>query len=751
LYRAREISIFAVHEQAAPPGAVTVPRKRGGMPELSETKRNASAGAAVQPPSGIWALAHIAAFHQRPIDPDQLIRALGFEQRRIGVDEILLACAELNLKAQPATLDWESAARLKLPAIAERGDGEFVIIGRAARDGRLPVTAPGEAQPALYRQADWDAAMSGRMILIKERLSFSNPNRPFGLAWFAPVLRKYRRELAEVLVAAFFFQLLGVGVPLFVQVIIDKVFVYHNAATLAVVAAGMLAVILFNGLFGVLQNLLLAHAGNRIDVTLGSAVYRRLVRIPLRYFEQRRVGDTTARVREMEPLRSFLTGQALLSLVDGLFVFIYIGILLFYSLLLTGVVLLAMLLIAASTAILRPPLRARLEEKFDHGADSQSFLVESVTGMETVKAMALEAHMAQRWDRLLARYVSSAYRADHLSGIARGVGTTLQNLTTLAVLWFGARQVLDGQLSVGALIAFQMLASRAITPMLRITSLWQQFQQVGISLRRLGDLMDAPVEPVLDPSRSSLPRLRGRIRFEHVAFRYQPDAPRVLEDINFDIRPGMTVGVVGRSGSGKSTLAKLMQRLYLPESGRVLVDEHDLGQVDPGWLRRQIAVVPQESFLFGGTIRENIAVRLPGAPMGRIVEAARLAGAHDFIAELPQGYDTTVGERGAALSGGQRQRIAIARALLTDPRLLIFDEATSALDYESEHIIQDNLARICTGRTVILIAHRLSMLRQSDQILVLDRGRLMEQGSHGELLEQAGLYQYLYLQQGLAA
>lgn len=701
--------------------------------------------------SGLWALIQLAAFHQRSVDPDQLVRSLGFEHRPFGIDEILAACTEIGLKAKRVSLNWEGFSRIKLPVLAELRSGEFSIVGRPNYAGHVPVSTPQDARPVFHDRAQWEAKATGQVVLIKERLSLSNPNRPFGLVWFLPVFRKYRRELIEVLVAAFMFQLLGVGVPLFVQVIIDKVLVYQNFATLAVVVIGMFIVIIFNGLFSILQSVLLAHVGNRIDVTLGSAIYRRLVRIPLRYFEQRRIGDTTARVREMESLRSFLTGQALLSVVDSLFIFVYLGLLVFYSAFLTAVVLLVMLGLAISTALFRPALRQRLEEKFDHSADSQAFLVESVTGMETVKSMALEAHMAQRWDRLMARYVTSAYRADRLSGVARGIGSVLQNLTTLCVLWFGTQQVLAGNLSVGALIAFQMLASRAMAPVLRIASLWQQFQQVGISLRRLGDLMDAPIEPALNASRSSLPPLHGCIRFEHVSFRYSLDSPAVLEDINFEIKAGTTVGVVGRSGSGKSTLAKLMHRLYVPEHGRVLIDEHDLRQVDPGWLRRQIAVVPQESFLFSGTLRENITVRAPAAPMRRIVEAAKLAGAHEFIAQLPQGYDTQVGERGTSLSGGQRQRIAIARALITDPRILILDEATSALDYESERIIQDNLAHIAQGRTVIVIAHRMSILRQADQILVLDSGRLTEQGNHNDLLERAGLYRHLYLQQGLAA
>lgn len=703
-------------------------------------------------PSGILALTQLAAFHQRTVDPDQVMRSLGFEHQEITIAEIVLAAQEIHLNAKATRLDWEKLHALRLPFIAEKMDSSFVIVGVARpQDGRLPIIIPGERQPKLFTRTEWLESMTGQIILIKERLTLSNPNRKFGLLWFLSVFKKYRKEVGEVLTAAFFYQLLGIGVPLFVQVIIDKVFVYHNYSTLTVVGAGMLAVILFNGFFSVLQSVLLSHLGNRIDVTLGSTVYRKLVRIPLRYFELRRVGDSVARVRQLEPIRSFLTGQALLSVVDGIFVFVYIGILVVYSIKLTGVVLLFILLIALSTILFRPALRARLEEKFDNGANSQSFLVESITGMETVKSMALEPSMVQKWDRLLSRYVTAAYRADRLNGISNGIARTLQNLTTVAILWFGAHAVLNGTMSVGGLIAFQMLSQRAMAPMLRVSSLWQQFQQIGVSVQRLADLMDAPSEPVMDPNKSSLPALRGYINFEQVSFRYNEDGPRTIDDVSLEIPSGTTVGIVGRSGSGKSTLGKMLQRLYVPETGRILVDGHELSQVDPAWLRRQISVVPQESFLFNGSIRENITVRSPGAPMMRVIEAARLAGAHDFIASLPQGYETPVGERGASLSGGQRQRIAIARALFTNPPILIFDEATSSLDYESERIIQDNLVNICKGRTVILIAHRLTMLTQADRIFVMDRGRLVEQGNHSELLRRGGLYHHLFQQQRLQA
>ncbi len=698
--------------------------------------------------SGILALVKIAAFHQKTIDAEQIITSLGYEGKSIGIDEIILAAKEIGLRAVKQELNWSLLIKLKLPFIALTKNGKFVIVGRVTKTGKLPVTEPGpRKQPKLLSEEEWNEVMTPVIILFKERLSLSNPNRQFGFLWFIPILKKYRKEILEVLVAAFMFQLLGIGVPLFVQVIIDKVFVYHNYSTLVVVSLAMLFVVIFNGIFYILQSVLLAHVGNRIDVSLGGIIYSHLVRIPLRYFEQRRVGDTIARVRQMDSIRTFLTGHALLSLVDSFFIFIYIAILLLYSIRLTMIVIIAMILIGTSTILFRTALRARLEQKYDSGANSQAFLVESITGVETVKSMALEAQMIRRWEKLIAKYVTAAYQADWLNSVATGIARTLQNLTTLAILWFGASLVLNGTMMVGALIAFQMLASRATAPMLRVTSLWQQFQQIGISIRRLGDLMDAPIEPVLDPNKSSLPAIKGEVRFENVSFRYQPDSPRIIDDISFSIKDGNTVGVIGRSGSGKSTLAKLLQRLYVPENGRILIDGFDLVQADPGWLRRQIGVVPQESFLFGGSIRENISVRVPGAGMSSVIDAARLSGAHDFISALPQGYDTHVGERGAALSGGQRQRIAIARALITNPRILIFDEATSALDYESERIIQENLGRICQGRTVFIIAHRISMLRDADWLLVLDHGKLVEQGTHVQLLQQKGLYDYLYNQQ----
>src|SRR6185437_9371692 len=465
------------------------------------------------------------------------------------------------------------------------------------------------------------------------------------------------------------------------------------------------------------------------------------------YFELRRVGDTVARVRELENIRQFITGSSINVILDLVFTVLFVAVMFLYSGVLTCVTLACIPLFVVLSVVIRPLMRRRLEEKFDRGAESQSYLVESVTGVQTVKAMALEPIFYRRWEEQLARYVTAAFRATHLSGIAGALGQIIQKLSTLSILWVGAYLVMRGSLTVGQLIAFQMLSGRVISPILRVVQLWQDFQQVGISVERLGDLLNTKAEPALSPGKMSLPGIQGAVRLESVRFRYQFDGPEILRNFSCTIAPGTTVGIVGRSGSGKSTLAKLLQRLYVPESGRILIDGIDLQQADPMWLRRQVGVVLQENFLFNGTIRDNIAIHMPGAPMAQIVEMAKLAGAHDFILELLEAYDTPVGERGTALSGGQRQRIAIARALMANPRILIFDEATSALDYESERIIQDNLGRICKGRTVFIIAHRLSTIRQADTILVLDKGQLVEQGSHNELMSRPGSYHHLFSQQ----
>jgi subfamily B ATP-binding cassette protein HlyB/CyaB len=429
---------------------------------------------------------------------------------------------------------------------------------------------------------------------------------------------------------------------------------------------------------------------------------------------------------------------------------VFLGVMFFYSPLLTYIVLGAFPFYIAISAGATPLFRKRLDDKFKRGAENQAFLVESVTGVETLKAMAVEPQMQRRWEEQLAGYVAASFRVLSLGNTASQVVQLVSKLVTAGVLYFGARLVIEGNLTVGELVAFNILASRVSAPVLRLAQIWQDFHQARLSVARLGDILNTPAEPTYNPGRAALPEIRGDIVFEHVTFRYRIDGPEVLHDVSFGAPAGQIVGIVGPSGSGKSTLAKLIQRLYVPESGRVLVDGVDLAMVDTAWLRRQIGMVLQENVLFNRSVRDNIALADPAMPMERIIAAASLAGAHEFILELPEGYDTIVGERGSSLSGGQKQRIAIARALITDPRILIFDEATSALDYESERIIQEHMTEIAKRRTVFIIAHRLSTVRRTDRILTVDRGRLVEDGTHDELVRTGGRYAALFrLQAGI--
>jgi ATP-binding cassette, subfamily B, bacterial HlyB/CyaB len=515
-------------------------------------------------------------------------------------------------------------------------------------------------------------------------------------------------------------------------------------------AIGLVGIALFEAVLGTLRTYLFAHTTNRIDVELGARLFRHLLALPIAYFQARRVGDSVARVRELENIRQFLTSSALTLVIDLFFTFVFIAVMFYYTPLLTFVVLAAFPLYIGISVGATPAFRRRLDEKFRRGSENQAFLVESVTGVETLKAMAVEPQMQRRWEEQLAGYVAASFRVISLNNTASQAVQLVNKVTIVLILYFGAKLVIAGSLSVGELVAFNMLASRVSAPVLRLAQMWQDFHQARLSVARLGDILNTMPEPSLTRGRAALPAIRGEVSFEHVSFRYRVDATEVLHDVSFSVAPGQVVGIVGSSGSGKSTLAKLVQRLYVPETGRILVDGVDLTMVDLAWLRRQIGVVLQENVLFNCSVAENIALSDPAVPMEKIIAVAKLAGAHDFILELTEGYDTIIGERGSSLSGGQRQRIAIARALMSDPSILIFDEATSALDYESERVIQENMKAISAGRTVFIIAHRLSTVRHSDRIITIERGRIVEDGSHDQLIRSNGRYAKLhYLQAGI--
>lgn len=681
-----------------------------------------------QPLQGLVLLAQ---FHGIAASAEQLRHDAGRGSEPFDETALLLAAKKLSLKARVVRQPGERFDRVALPALSLQRDGKAFVVAKTDGD-KVLIHDLDLQRPQVLTQEQFLARYDGRLLTVASRASMVAELAKFDFSWFVPAVVKYRKLLLEVLLVSFFLQLFGLVTPLFFQVVMDKVLVHHAMTTLTVITVGLVVITLFNVVLAGLRTYVFAHTTSRIDVELGARLFRHILALPLAYFEARRVGDTIARVRELENIRNFLTGQTLTSVLDLLFTFVFLAVMFLYSGWLTLIVVISLPLYAIWSASITPALRARLNEKFVRGADNQSFLVETITGIGTVKAMAVDPRMVRTWDNQLAGYVSAGFRVTHLANIGQQGVQLLQKLVSVAVLYWGAQMVIEGTLSVGQLIAFTMLAGQVSTPIVRLAQLWQDFQQVGISMERMGDILNTRTEA--GGSRMALPPIKGGITFENLSFRYRPDSAEVLAGINLVIEPGEVVGIVGRSGSGKSTLTKLVQRLYVPERGRILVDGTDLALADPAWLRRQLGVVLQENFLFNRSVRENIALIDPGMPMERVIRAAELAGAHEFIVELPEGYDTVVGEHGASLSGGQRQRVAIARALVADPRILIFDEATSALDYESERAVMANMRSICKDRTVLIIAHRLSTVRHADRIVVVDKGRIVETGAPDELL-----------------
>ena len=698
--------------------------------------------------TGAAALAFVLALLGLPADAAEILHRSG--RPVLDESDLLRAAKRYPVKARVIGSSGDRLATTPFPALAGLKDGGWVVIGRVG-DDKVLVQDPRLSQPQAVPMSVFLERWNGRLLLIARRASLGDAHQRFGIMWFAQAVRKYYRPLSEVLVGSFFVQVFALLTPLFFQVIIDKVFVQRGVSTLEVLALGLGMLSLFEVVLGGLRTYLLAHTSNRIDVELGARLFRHLFALPMGYFQTRRVGDTIARVRELDTIRQFLTSSALTLSLDLFFATLFLIVLFIYSPLLTLVVAAALPCYVLLSVGVTPAFRTRLNERFRRGSENQSFLVEAVSGVETVKSMALEPVMQRRWEEQLAAYVSASFRVISLGAVASQTAALINKVTTVLVLFLGAGLVIRNKLTVGELVAFNMISSQLAAPVLRLAQLWQDFQQVRLSIDRVGDILNTTPEPG-QASHASLPPIRGHAVLTGVTFRYRIDASAVLRDVSLDIPAGQVIGVVGTSGSGKSTLARLIQRLYVPETGRVLIDGVDLSLADPAWLRRQIGVVLQENVLFNRTVRENIALGDPGLPMDRIVQAAELAGAHEFILALPEGYGTVIGERGASLSGGQRQRVAIARALIGDPRILIFDEATSALDYESEAIIQANMLRISRGRTVILIAHRLSTLRTAQRIVTLEAGQIVEDGSHAELLRAGGRYAHLWsLQSGEAS
>ena len=697
---------------------------------------------AVDPDSGLAALSVIMAIYGIPVEPDQMRHDLGHDDPVDQNDLLRLAKLHKGVRVKYLADQHGRLTNLPLPALASGPRGWF-LIGRLVEDGVL-VQFPNQPIQKVDREG-LDAIWSGEMILMTIREATGGLNQ-FDIRWFIPQIVRYRRLIGEMLLITLALNLLALAAPLLFQNVIDKVLVHHTMSTLNVLAFGFVAISLWEVAFGWLRTRLFSETSQKIDVELGARLFRHLLMLPLSYFEKRRVGDTVTRVRQLETVREFLTNASLSVLVDPAFAIVFLVAMFVYSSTLFWIAIISIVGYVVVSQLVTGPLRARLDEKFDRSAASNALLVESVSGIQTVKAAAVEPQWQDRWERQLAAYSAANQRVINLGNTGSQAVQLISKLTFAAILYFGAKEVISGNMTVGALVAFNLFAQHVTGPVLRLAQLWQDFQQVRLSVDRLGDVLNAAPEP-RSPSSVTLPQVRGSIAFENVNFRYGDSGAWTLDDINIDLEPGTMLGIVGSSGSGKSTLTKLLQRLYVPHSGRISVDGIDISQMDPLWLRRQIGVVLQENLLFNRSIRENIALANPAMPLERVMMAADMAGAHNFIVSMPQGYDTPIVERGANLSGGQRQRIAIARALVTSPRILIFDEATSALDAESEEIIQRNLKDMAVGRTMLIIAHRLSAIRQCDRIIAMERGKIVETGTHSELLQLSGRYADLHRRQ----
>ena len=695
---------------------------------------------------GLRALCGIAAYYRIAADPVHLQREMALAGRDADAPALIRAAGLIGLKARRVRRTSEKQlVATPTPAIGRLREGGFIVFGGRLPDGRLRVVDPVTSIDRSLPPDAFLAEVEPELILVGRKLGGTGYDpKTFGFRWFLPSIWRYRKPLAHVLLASLFVQVFALVTPLFFQVVVDKVLSHKGYSTLFVLVAGIVIVGLFDVLLQYQRTYALSHTTNRIDVELGQRLFRHLLRLPLSYFETRAAGQTVARVRELENIRAFLTGQGLFSALDLVFTFVFIAVLLAYSWKLTLVVLASIPLYVLIAFGLRPALQERVREKFNRGAVSQQFLVEAVVGIQTVKASAVEPILQAQWEERLAAYVKTSFGVTLLGAFGQNGVQYVSKLTTALLMLFGAKAVIDGELSIGSLVAFNMIAGQVTAPVLRLSQLWQDFQQVQVSVERLGDILNAPAE-ASPRARTVLPPPRGLIEFRNVTFRYRPGSQDVVKGVSVVIRPGEVVGIVGSSGSGKSTLTKLIQRLYTPQDGQILLDGADLSQVDPAWLRGNIGVVLQENLLFNRTIHDNIALAAPAMPRAQVIAIARLAGADEFIARMPQGYDTLIEERGANLSGGQRQRIAIARALATNPPILIFDEATSALDYESERVIQANMRQIVRNRTVIIIAHRLAAVRPCDRIIGMEDGRIVEAGPHDELIaRQEGVYSKLW-------
>jgi subfamily B ATP-binding cassette protein HlyB/CyaB len=675
----------------------------------------------------------------------------GVERSGASLKRLAKAAENLGFHARPVRGSLSRIAEQKNPWIAHWQGLHYVVVYKVKgknKGQKILVADPAEGKRWFSRQEFLESWTGYALLLDPTKQLKEIKTEQRSLASFASVLWPFRSLGLQIILASLLIQLFGIVSPLFTQIILDQVVGQKSLTALNVFCIGALIFGIGSVALSATRQYLLAYFSNRLNLTLVSGFISHALLLPLKFFEARRVGDIITRVQENQKIQRFLISQLLLAWLDLMMGFVYLGLMLYYNWHLTLLVLALIPPLAILTLASTPFLRKVSREVFNAAAEQNSSLVEMITGVSTLKAAAAERDLRWRWEEHLTTSLNKRFKSQKLGVVLQVMGSSIQTIGSTALLWYGCALVIQGQLSIGQYVAFNMMIGKVLSPFLALSNLWDELQEVWISVERLNDVFSTEPEETPGQQMLVLPPVRGEVKLENVTFRYTEDQERnTLENISLQVQPGETVAIVGRSGSGKTTLVKLLQGLYHPNNGRVSIDGHDLVHVSPESLRRQLGVVPQECFLFSGTIWENIALYNDEVSLDEVVEVAKLAEAHGFIEEMPLGYNTQVGERGASLSGGQRQRIAIARALLGEPRIVVLDEATSSLDTESERRFQQNLTRISRDRTTFIIAHRLSTVRNADCILVLDRGILVEQGNHQTLMEQRGLYYHLAQQQ----
>ena len=695
------------------------------------------------PDHGILSLKLAAEYFDKSVSARSLLHRLGLQEGQASELDICRCAGWVGLKARIETVELSRLATLPMPALT-KVNGLYCLLLSCSED-QVELQHPVSNDVITMSQLQWAKISQQHVILLAEK-QLTKVSTEFGFAWFIPSIIKHIKQAKTVLLISLFIQLIALVTPLVFENVIDKVLVSRSLSSLQVLAFALMALALFEPIFSYLRAWLFSNLACKLNAELNSRLYRHLLALPMSFYNQRQTGQITARIREMDKVRQFLSGSALTMVLDFLFIFIFIAVLFAYAAKLTWLVLGSLVVYFLFWVAVGPTLRSRVNKHFECSADNSAFLNQVITGVETIKTSAIERGFVKEWQASLAHQLKAGLKARITSIWAQQGISFIQKITAAMLLWWGVKLVMSGDLTVGELVAFNMLAGQVTQPILRLAQVWQDFQHTLISLHRIGDILAEPTEAG-SAGLASSPKVQGEISFKQVRFRYHSDAPEVLSNLSFDIKAGEFIGITGSSGSGKSTVTKLLQRLYNPNSGEVYVDGLDLAIADPVELRRSMSIVLQDSHLFSGTISENICQCCPEATQEQRLYAANLAGAHQFIEALPQGYDTQVGERGSNLSGGQKQRIALARALITNPKILVLDEATSALDYESEAAIISRLPEITKGRTVISIAHRLNTIKHCDRIFVVEKGQLAECGSHQQLLDEQQKYARLWASQ----